>query len=71
MKVLRTVAAIALIILGIVLTILPGSILLLLGGLVLLSIDFPHAKKILSKTQRATSRTARKLDLLLLNRKYR
>jgi len=71
MKLLRTAAAITLIILGIIFTILPGSILLVLGGLVLLSVDFPHAKKLLSKTQRATSRTARKVDLFLLKRKYR
>lgn len=71
MKLLRSAAAITLIILGIIFTILPGSILLVLGGLVLLSMDFPHAKKLLSKTQRATARTARRLDLILLKRKYR
>jgi hypothetical protein len=71
MKLLRSAAAITLIILGIIFTILPGSILLVLGGLVLLSVDFPQAKKFLSKTQRATSRTARKVDLFLLKRKHR
>ena len=71
MKLFRAAAAIALIFLGIIFTVLPGSTILVLIGLALLSVDFPHAKRFLVMTQRAVARTARKLDLILLKRKYR
>ena len=71
MKLLRTMTGATLVILGIVFTIIPGSSLFVLGGLVLLSIDFPIAKRLLSKVQSAMSLAARKLDLFLLKRKYK
>ncbi|WP_085949249.1 tellurium resistance protein TerC [Brumicola pallidula] len=52
-------------------TILLGSILFLLGELVLLSIDLAPSKRFLAKEQRAMSGSARKLDLFVLNRKYK
>ncbi|GAB2701535.1 tellurium resistance protein TerC [Aliiglaciecola sp. 3_MG-2023] len=56
---------------GIVFAILPGSILFLIGGLVLLSYDIPFARKCLAKCQNSMSVNARRLDRFLLNRKYR
>ncbi|MBU2878271.1 MULTISPECIES: tellurium resistance protein TerC [Aliiglaciecola] len=56
---------------GIVFAILPGSILFLISGLMLLSYDIPLARKCLQKCQNSMSVTARRLDRYLLNRKYR
>jgi Mg2+/citrate symporter len=70
-KRLRTTVAILAIIIGVVFAILPGSILFLIGGLMLLSIDYPIARKWLKKCQNSMSKTARKLDRLLLRRKLR
>jgi len=71
MRLLRTFISIVLILVSVIFTILPGSILFLLGGLVLLSMDFPPAKRFLAKAQSTMSRNARKLDLFLLRRKYK
>lgn len=71
MKLLRTFTGATLLILGIVFTIIPGSSLFVLGGLVLLSMDFPIARRFLTKIQKTTSVAARKLDLFLLKRKYK
>ncbi|PKI02191.1 PGPGW domain-containing protein [Glaciecola sp. 33A] len=71
MRLFRTFISIVLILFGVIFSILPGSILFVLGGLMLLSIDFPPAKRFLSKVQRAMSRNAKKLDLFVLNRKYK
>jgi len=54
---------------GIVLTLLPGSILLVIGGLMLLSYDWPRARLWLRFFQNQMARSARRLDQLLLNRK--
>lgn len=71
MRLFRILTSLVLILIGLILTILPGSIIFLLGGLVLLSVDFHPARRFLTKLQRGISRTARKLDLFLLNRKYK
>ncbi|WP_296048343.1 PGPGW domain-containing protein [uncultured Alteromonas sp.] len=56
---------------GIVLTLLPGSILLVIGGLMLLSYDWPRARNWLRFFQNQMTSSARKLDRLLLNRRLR
>ncbi|NVK57844.1 MAG: tellurium resistance protein TerC [Alteromonadaceae bacterium] len=56
---------------GLLLTLLPGSILLVLGGLLLMSYDWPRARNWLLFFQRQMSRSARRLDQILLNRKLR
>ncbi|NMH61150.1 PGPGW domain-containing protein [Alteromonas ponticola] len=71
MKPARTLLGGALVLGGIVLTILPGSTLLILAGLVLLSVDFPRARTWLKQCQTGMSNGARKLDRYLLNRKLR
>jgi uncharacterized membrane protein len=71
MRLFRMLISIVLILFGVIFSILPGSILFVLGGFVLLSIDFPPAKRFLAKMQRTMSRSARKLDLFMLNRKYK
>ncbi|MCY7293987.1 tellurium resistance protein TerC [Alteromonas sp. a30] len=54
---------------GILFFILPGSILFLIGGLVLLSYDIPQARKWLAKCQSAMSSGARRLDNIITKRK--
>lgn len=56
---------------GIILTLLPGSIFLVIGGLMLLSYDWPRARGWLQFFQNQMSASARKLDRLLLNRRLR
>lgn len=56
---------------GTVLFFLPGSILFLLAGLMLLSIDFPIVKGWLKTSMRGMSRGAAKLDRFFLNRRFR
>ena len=56
---------------GVVFFVLPGSMFLLILGLMMLSYDFPRAKNYLRICQRAMSKSARKLDSLLLNRKLK
>lgn len=56
---------------GIILTLLPGSILLVIGGLLLLSYDWPLARKWLQFFQRQMTTSARKLDRFLLNRRLK
>ena len=56
---------------GIVLTLLPGSILLVIGGLILLSYDWPRARSWLRFFQNQMTSSARRLDRLLLNRRLR
>lgn len=71
MRKLRVFIAMILITIGIIGFILPGSMFILLGGLMLMSIDYPPARHWLRKVQRASGRGARKLDQALLNRKMR
>lgn len=70
-KSVRTVAGIALVGLGIVFTIIPGSILFILAGLFLLSFDHKFARRWLRATQDTAAKGARKLDRWLLRRKLR
>ncbi len=58
-------------IIGVVFFILPGSILFLIGGLLLLSYDLPQARSMLARCQRSMSKGARRLDRFMLNRKLR
>lgn len=71
MKIIRTVLGSLLIVAGIVLTILPGSTLFILAGLVLISIDYKYPRKFLGKVQKSASKASRKMDSFLLSRKYR
>jgi hypothetical protein len=56
---------------GIVFFILPGSMFVLLLGLMMLSYDFPKARNLLKTCQKSMSNSARKLDRFLLNRKLK
>jgi hypothetical protein len=56
---------------GIVFFIIPGSMLFVLLGLAILSCDLPHARSWLKTCQKSMSRSARKLDSFLLNRKLK
>lgn len=56
---------------GVVFFILPGSILVLLVGLVILSYDLPKARNWLRICQNAMAKSARKLDKLILDRKLK
>ena len=56
---------------GVIFTLLPGSILFVLGGLVLLSYDWPRARGWLRHCQTSMSRSARRIDRFLLARKLR
>lgn len=71
MKIIRLTLGAILFIGGIVLTLLPGSILLVIGGLVLLSYDWPRARGWLKISQNMMASSARKLDRVLLLRKFR
>jgi hypothetical protein len=71
MRLFRILTSVILILCGVLFTILPGSIIFLLGGLMLLSVDFYPARRFLTKVQRAMTLSARKLDLFLLNRKHK
>lgn len=71
MQTLRIASGALLLISGIVLTLLPGSILLVLGGLMLLSVDWPPARRYLVRCQRSMARGARRIDRYLLLRKMR
>ena len=51
--------------------ILPGSIFILLLGLLMLSYDVPKARDWLRTCQNAMSKSARKLDKIVLERKLR
>ena len=56
---------------SIILFILPGSILFMLAGLAILSYDLPKARAWLRTCQAGMSRSARKLDSILLKRKFK
>ncbi|WP_284216542.1 tellurium resistance protein TerC [Agaribacter marinus] len=71
MKLVRTISGILLIAFSVIFSILPGSILFTLAGLVLLSIDYLAPRKLLRFTQKKMSTTARKADAWLFARKYR
>ncbi len=71
MRIIRLTLGAVLFISGLVLTLLPGSILLVLGGLMLLSYDWPRARHWLKYSQRSMTAGARKIDRFLLLRKMR
>lgn len=56
---------------GVIFFILPGSILFLLGGLLMLSYDVPRARNWLKVCQNNMATGARKLDRYILHRKLR
>jgi hypothetical protein len=56
---------------GVIFFILPGSMFILLLGLVLLSYDVPKARDWLRTCQNAMSKSARKLDKMILDRKLK
>lgn len=56
---------------GVIFFILPGSILFLLAGLFILSVDVPVARNWLKVCQSGMSRSARRLDSFLLGRKLK
>lgn len=57
--------------LGIIFFIIPGSMFVLLIGLMTLSYDIPKAREWLRWCQNAMTKSARKLDAFLLNRKFK
>ncbi|GAC34682.1 PGPGW domain-containing protein [Paraglaciecola polaris] len=71
MKKLRIGFGAVLLLAGIVLFIIPGSMLLVLAGLLILSVDVPMARTWLKRCQNSMSRSSAKLDRMLLNRKLR
>ncbi|GMM70121.1 hypothetical protein MTsDn5_00730 [Alteromonas gracilis] len=71
MRILRLTLGAILFVGGIVLTLLPGSILFVIAGLVLLSYDWPRARGWLKYSQRTMTLSARKIDRFLLMRKLR
>jgi glucose dehydrogenase len=71
MKSIRLLFGAALVALGVILTILPGSTLFILAGLMILSIDYPPAKNLLRKVQNGMRTGSRKLDLFFYRRKFK
>lgn len=70
MKTLRMTLGGFMVAFGVILFILPGSILALIGGLLLLSYDWLPARKWLKVCQNSMSKSARFLDSFLYKRKY-
>jgi len=71
-KSLTTLLGALLILLGIMFLIIPGpSIIFILPGLLLLSLNFPAAKPWLKKSMKLMGAAAAWLDKKLLNAKYR
>ena len=68
-KAIRITLGALLAVAGVVLTSIPGSTLLILAGLVVLSYDIPKARVWLKVVQGSMQRGARKLDTFLLSRK--
>jgi len=56
---------------GVVFFIIPGSMFILLLGLLMLSYDVPRAKGWLRTCQNLMSKSARKLDKIILDRKLK
>lgn len=71
LKTVRITLGALLAVAGVVFTIIPGSTLLILAGLVVLSYDVPKARGWLKHVQNGMSRGAKKLDTYLLSRKLR
>lgn len=71
MKKLRITLGGLLALFGVVFFILPGSIFVLLIGLLILSYDLPKARVWLRICQNMLSKSARKLDKIILDRKLK
>ena len=56
---------------GVIFFILPGSMFVLLLGLLMLSYDVPKARDWLRTCQNTMSKSARKLDKMILDRKLK
>ena len=56
---------------GVVFFILPGSMFLVLLGLMMLSYDVPKARSWLRTCQKTMTKSARKLDKIILDRKLK
>ncbi|WP_084407399.1 PGPGW domain-containing protein [Aestuariibacter salexigens] len=70
-KTVKTIVGASLVLAGIVFSILPGSILFVLAGLLILATEFAIARVWLRKCQSGMSHGARRLDRFLLLRKLR
>jgi len=70
-KKIRIALGALLALLGVVFFILPGSMFVLLLGLLMLSYDVPKAKQWLRACQKIMSKSARKLDKIMLDRKLK
>lgn len=70
-KRLRITFGAILAIFGVVFFILPGSMFILLLGLLMLSYDVPRARNWLRTCQNMMSKSARKLDKIILDRKLK
>ena len=70
-KKLRIVLGALLALFGVIFFILPGSIFVLLLGLMMLSYDVPRARVWLRNCQNAMSKSARRLDKMILDRKLK
>jgi uncharacterized membrane protein YbaN (DUF454 family) len=56
---------------GLIFFVLPGSIFVLLSGLLMLSYDVPKARNWLLTCQKLMSKSARKLDKIILDKKLK
>ena len=56
---------------GLIFFIIPGSMFVLIIGLMMLSYDIPKARNCLRWCQNAMTKSARKLDSFLLNKKFK
>ncbi|MFQ3191315.1 MAG: uncharacterized membrane protein YbaN (DUF454 family) [Paraglaciecola sp.] len=70
-KRLRITFGAILAIFGVVFFILPGSMFILLLGLLILSYDVPRARNWLRTCQNMMSKSTRKLDKIILDRKLK
>ncbi len=68
-KTVRISIGVLLVAIGVVFFILPGSILFLIAGLTVLSIDIPVARGWLKKCQAMASKSAKSIDRWFLKRK--
>ena len=71
MKIIRITIGAVLTLLGVIFAWFPGSILVLLAGLLMLSFDIPIARHWLRKSQNIMALAAKKLDRILLARRLK
>jgi uncharacterized membrane protein YbaN (DUF454 family) len=70
-KVIITIVGGALVLLGAIFIIIPGpSLVLIIPGLMILSLQYPSARKWLKKAQRMARRSAAWVDRAILRKKY-